>query len=726
LLKRLRGVRDALTIGRDTHGVAQVQARCWEDAYYGLGWLHGRDRGTQVALMRVVAQGRLCELVQDTPAYLELDAYFRRMGFAHDARLAVGRLERAHEASIEAYCRGVSEALRARRPWSLRLLGIRPPPYTSADVLLALKFMAFSGLAEVQRVGELFVVEAVRRGIDEVRLRELLPELDALDCVLLRGLRSVPPLVPGARPWVAPSLAGGSNAWAVSGARSASAAPLLCNDPHLEVNRLPAVVYEVQLQAGEDWVHGASIPGLPALLTGRNRRVAWGVTYGFGDVADFFVERCRNGRYLREGEWHPFRARRERLLRKGGAEALEFTLFYNEHGLLEGDPREPGDYLCWGWSGREDAGAGTLGAVIDLVRCRSVAEAQRTVRSAELPNLHMVFADAGGDIGYQMVGRIPRRRAGLTGLAPQAGWVAANDWRGWLDPAELPCERNPPGGCIVSANEGRRAPGGPLLATLPQPLYRCGRIAQLLAESPQLTPADMQALQQDVYSPQAERLLPILLPHVPPGPPRRLLEAWDLRYDAASRAASLFEALREEVVLAVFGSRGLGRHWLERALARTPLSLVLHGRFDAVLCREDSRWLPASERTGVLASAVAAALEPNPAPWGERNALHFRHLVFGGRLPRFLRADRGPYPMPGSRATILQCAGGQYGERRSTFAPCYRFVTDLAGDRSWTSLPGGAKESWLSPWYANELPRWLRGEYKQLSQATSRRRTAAR
>jgi penicillin amidase len=464
---------------------------------------------------------------------------------------------------------------------------------------------------------------------------------------------------------------------------------------------------------GEEWAHGGTVPGLLGFLAGRNRWLAWGATYSYADTSDFFVERCKGGHYWREDEWRPFRARTERVLRKRHP-AAEVVVHENEHGLLEGDPTQTGDYLCWSWCGTGRGGVGSLKALSELMHCRSVSAAQQVVHGAEIPTLHMVFADAEGNIGYQFIGCVPRRREGWSGLAPVPGWQAANDWQGWLDPArELPSLLNPEAGLIVTANEARQHPQGPVLANAAQPRYRRDRIEALLGDRTGLTLADMQAIQYDLLSLQAERLRPVFLPYLPPGPQRNLLESWDARYTPDSRAATLFDHLYRAAVVEVFGTV-LGRGWVEHLLSDTPLPVLLFGFLDDILCKEDSSWLCGEDRDEVLARAVHQALARPIVPWGIRNGIVFQNIFFGGRLPRLLGFDIGPHALKGCPATPHQGSKHKHGRSVTTFAPAYHFVTDLGEAISWTNLPGGPSESRLSRRYATDLRRWLAGKYKKL------------
>lgn len=67
----------------------------------------------------------------------------------------------------------------------------------------------------------------------------------------------------------------GSNAWVISGMRSTTGKPILANDPHLEW-AVPSEWYMVHLKAADLDVTGVTLPGIPGVIVGHNRRIAWG------------------------------------------------------------------------------------------------------------------------------------------------------------------------------------------------------------------------------------------------------------------------------------------------------------------------------------------------------------------------------------------------------------------------------------------------------------------
>jgi penicillin amidase len=53
---------------------------------------------------------------------------------------------------------------------------------------------------------------------------------------------------------------------------------------------MPSTWYEIHLSGGGYEVSGASLPGMPMVLIGQNRRIAWGITALLADVQDLYLE----------------------------------------------------------------------------------------------------------------------------------------------------------------------------------------------------------------------------------------------------------------------------------------------------------------------------------------------------------------------------------------------------------------------------------------------------
>ncbi|MHC4404931.1 MAG: penicillin acylase family protein, partial [Planctomycetota bacterium] len=339
-------------IWRDDGGVPHVEARREVDVYWGQGVVHATDRGLQMLLTRITAQGRTSELLKATDEALAVDTFFRRMNWCGEAQPPPNVLGESARARLEAYCDGVNSVLSRKTPWELKLFGYRAEPWRIEDAVTLSRLIGYVSLAQSQGEMERLLVEMVQSGVELRKLEELFPgSLDDLDVSLLEKVAVEHRIVPPEVAWgtALPRMTA-SNAWVVSGERTASGSPIVANDPHLEGNRLPAVWCEIALHADGRYLVGGSMPGAPGILLGRTPDIAWGVTYAFADTIDSWIERCRDGKCYRQPDrWIPFRRRRE-VIRRKGKEPVEITVYENEHGILDGDPHRDGYCLATRWA----------------------------------------------------------------------------------------------------------------------------------------------------------------------------------------------------------------------------------------------------------------------------------------------------------------------------------------------------------------------------------------
>lgn len=721
----LPGEAGTVLLDRDAHGVAHVTATSLEDAHIGLGFCHARDRGLQMLLVRILGRGQACEQLQDNEQMLELDRYFRRWNLGADAQREEAELSARARGLVNAYCRGVNLYFsKSGLPWELRLLGCNFESWTVADIGLTAKVAGLVALAQSQGDIERFILECVKQGIDRQKLEDLFPgKLFGLDEELIRRVQISERLVPEALQWASalPRMIA-SNNWVVAGANTQSGKPFLCNDPHLEVNRLPAVWYEAVLRWGPPnkprYVIGATFPGLPGVAIGRTPELSWGVTHAFMDCMDSWIEDCRDGKYRRGDAWFPFAVRKETIKRKKHA-PLETEFFENDHGVLDGNPAQAGLYLATRWSCRDEGAAG-LDATCAILTATTVEEGQAALGQVSNASWNWVLADSKGNIGYQMSGRMPIRAPGLSGLVPLPGWDPANDWRGFEPPEALPRALNPREGFIVTANNDLNALGKVHPINVCMASYRADRISSVLSCPGRRTIEEMKALQLDFYSIQAERFMTIVRPllveftasHTEAA---RLLENWDMFYSSESKGAFLFEEFYRALICEVFGNGecSFGQPVLDRIWNETCIFFDFYGNFDNVLLSENSSWFGPRSRAELYRAALAKALNVTPKTYGETRIVRMRHLIFGGKLPLFCRFDR-QLEMPGNRATVHQGQIFRGGGREMSFAPSLRFLTDMATDVAQTTLAGGPSDRFLSKWYVNGLADWIEGKYKTL------------
>lgn len=706
-----------LTIKRNEQGVMCIDADDIAGMLWGSGYAHGVDRYTQLLLMRILGQGRLCELLEDSDENLAIDTFFRRANWHNNLSNEVEKLDEYTRSMCQNYCDGVNAALKKKRFSILKLLGYQPIPWTIKDSILISRMTGYLTLAQSQAEIEHLFIECVQAGIDITLLEELFPiKNQDIDVALLRKIRLQDNILPNEMLWnsVLPRMMA-SNNWVISGQRTASGKAILASDPHLEINRLPNVWCEQSLSCSQVNVKGMSMPGLPSIVIGRSQHLSWGVTYSFMDSVDSWIEDCNDGHYKKHKQWRSFDTRKEIVKRKKNA-THTLTFFDNEHGVLAGDPYKKGYYLATRWSGAQ-SGAMSLQAGIKMLSITSTEQALITLGQVESA-WNWVVTDSEDNIGYQMSGLMPKRHRRWNGFSPAKGWLPEYDWCGYVTYDELPRILNPKAGYVVTANNDLNHLGVVSPINMPMGNYRAQRIEDKLNSTDQHDVNFSQQMQLDVYSKQArlflDILLPILVKSESDNSSYKILRDWDCRYDNNSVGAPIFEAfyhsLREQIFISNelgFGER-VGKHLVQE----TGVFIDFYQQFDNIMLNPNSSWLGNKSQEDIFLNAFQHMKIPKYVYWKQQNTVCFTNILLTDKLPKFLRVSTDPIPLQGGRATPCQGQIYRNANRITSFAPTVRVVCDMSESTLHTCLAGGASDNPLSIWYRNELNDWLNGRYK--------------
>jgi len=709
-------MKNGIKIWRDEMGIPHIDAENLSDMYWGNGYVHATDRGIQMLLMRILGQGRVSEILDSSDNSLLIDMFFRRMNWAGNVKDQVDELDQEKKQYLESYCEGVNAAFAKKYPWEFKLLGYKPEKWVPENCIMITRMVGYLTLAQSQAEIERLLVELVQGGVSKEKLDELFPGiLGGLDIELIKKVKLNERIVPSNILWnnAAPRMMA-SNNWVISGKKTASAKPIMANDPHLEVNRLPNIWCEIALKSQDRYIIGGSMPGFPGILSGRGTDVAWGVTAAFVDSCDSWIEQCKDGKYYRaeNDQWMKFTERKEIIKRKKN-KAFEAVYYENEHGVLDGNPYEKAYYLATRWAPSESGSAAVTG-IMDMWNIKSVDEGMEAMGKVET-GWSFVFADLNGDIGFQMSGLVPKRKDGISGFVPLAGWKKENDWQGFINHKEMPRIKNPKEMFFATANNDLNKYGNSNPINMPMGAYRADRIGHLLEQGNKFTVSDIFAMHFDVYSLQAEYFMKILKPLLPDTAQGKILAEWDMRYDAESKGAYLFELFYKELYREVFGKNGFGQTVTDYLKEETGVFIDFYDNFDRILLSEKSIWFGGKSRDYIYKQTAALALDVPPKKWKEVQEFTMTHLIFGNKLPKFFGFDRGPVVGIGNRATIHQGQIYRSGDRDTTFMPSFRTVTDMDKEEYFSVLAGGPSDRRFSKWYCSDLDNWILGKYKLIT-----------
>lgn len=529
---------------RDAYGVPHVRATDVLDLARTQGYVAARDRAWQLEFQRRRATGTAAAVLGR--AQLPWDTFARRMRIVDTAQRALAALDAETQAFLAAFADGV-DAGRTTAP-ELERLGIEAQPWEP-----------WTPLAVFQAQHLLFASGPVKLWHERARA-----VLGAEEALLSRDA----------------AYSSGSNAWAVGGARTRSGKPLVGGDPHRTFES-PGVYAQVRLAVPDEDldVVGFTFPGVPGVQHFAHAgRVAWAITNAVADTQDLYAESLDD---VVDGH--------DEVVEVRGADPVTVACLATERGpLFELD---------------EAAGRGTayrdtptvlgdlgFGALLPLLRARTVADVDRALDAWVTPVNNVVIADAEGRVRFRNAGRVPVR-----GDARRRGVVdgrAGHGWAGWVD---LPAHDVAPDGQVVTANE-RRGPESEALGTEFAPPHRADRIATLLEGRDDLTVADFEAVHGDAFALTAAPLVD-LVRDLRPGPDgervRQELVAWDGVMAAGSAGAAAFAAWRSALTVRLCAEPALAD--LRDATAHGPLF---------------APWLDLTASVGLALEPLAAAGTP--------------------------------------------------------------------------------------------------------------------
>ena len=720
---RVPGLTADLTIRRDRWGVPHVDAKADADAWFGLGFCHGQDRAFQLELLARAGRGLLAELLGAEA--LPIDRLSRTLGFHRLAIAQLPLLDPDVRAVLEAYVAGVNAAIgRGPRPHELALLRARSSPWTPHDVLafLGLQSLALAGNWDTE-LGRLAVLLADGPEAMDAVAPAYGPDLPTV--VPVGGLAGEPLDRLATDLSLLRDMAGGagaSNAWALAGSMTRGGAPILANDPHLGP-QIPAPWYLAHLRAPGWEVAGASFVGGPAFPTGHNGHAAWGITAGCTDSADLFWERLdlAAGTARGPGGPEPIRRLDERIPVRGAEDHVE-TVVLTDRGPVVTPPLDLDHALSLRATWLEPA---RVRGFLDVHRAHDFATFREAFAAWPGPALNVVYADADGHIGWQLVGTLPRRRAGH-GTLPRPAWDAAGGWETEHLPFEaLPWVLDPDPGFVVSANNAPRAdaPDAPYLGADWLDGWRAARIGEVLPGRRDWDVTATMELQSDVRCLPWRDLRASVVQAEPEDADaalaKALLSSWDGELDPGSAAASVYELFVSELA-AILARERAPTGWRSAigggvgpSMPRTSLGAVTVSRVLARV-RHGPDASPAIAKALAAASRrlrEAAGDDPRRWAWGAVRPLRLLHPL-GVQRPLDRILNVGPVPLGGDANTVSQAGVRPLDPLANPAAiPNHRTVIDLGDvERSRFVLAGGQSGNPLSPHYADQFGLWQGGE----------------
>ncbi len=718
------GVKSDANVWLDKRMVPHIHAENDHDLYFIQGYLHATFRLWQMDMETRAAAGRVSEVIGVKG--FEFDRKQRRKGmvYAAEQSLAAMQADPRTKVMMDAYTEGVNAYIKGLNfrgyPLEYKLMGFEPEPWTNIKSALLLKFMA----------------DDLTGSCDDIPLtylKEVLPA-DVFQLLYPETIQGSATVVPGGTKFEQPSLPRpaapdhdvfprfskkdfketredgvGSNNWVVSGSRTASGAPILCNDPHLGLN-LPSLWYEVQMQTDGMNVYGVSLPGAPGVIIGFNDSIAWGFTNNYRDVKDYYlIKRVEgsNNKYWFDGAQKTFTTREEHIAIKGAKDFVD-TVYYSVHGPLMYDEKYAADGglekpLAMSWMAHR--ASNELLAVYLMNRAKNYADYVDGIINFHCPAQNMAYADRAGNIALWGQGQFINKWKGQ-GRYIMDGSDKSTLWGDLIPLRENPHALNPEQGFLASANECVTDSTYPYWYNGDFVELRAWRINQVLHGLTKATIKDMFALQNDTLSLLAANTLPIMLKYLPEETDTKRrgyvnkLKKWNYELNATGIEATLYQ---------VWWYYFYNKLWAEFSsvpallypLPERTMQLLQAADAGTIKIKEFDHLDEIVKSSFKVAMDSVGRAEKTGLEWYNVKSTSITHL---SKLPAFSFKNL----KIGGWGNTVDAAKGNHG-------PSWRMVVQMGKEiEAYGVYPGGQSGNPGSRYYATFINSWTYGRYYKL------------
>ncbi len=760
---KLAGLSAPMRICWDSLGIPHVYAASQYDAFAGMGYAAGYERLWQAHLSSLFANGEAASVLGKK--FVHQDAVLRTFDVPA-ARLGVP--ESSGDWIVDAYLSGINAYVDSldEVPAEFLHAGTEPRHFTPEDIASRYRFTNwFQHRTWTEKIllAKLMSQHGVERWRQQVRrfssedysiAAELQEAYKAIDPDICRLLYPEMPAV---------SPVSGSNNWAITGKHSRSGMPMLATDPH-QPHSIPNTFFYIHLSAQSWDAFGASFPGMPYFMMGHNRDLAFGLTTGFVDNYDVYVEKVKGENILSASGWQPLEHRTETIRVKDAADVL-VSVSRGSHGpLLEplmqslGLISAPVSRVAGGESMYQTSVRWNLDQLPSsagtLARCLLAKDSEEfgayLFENDVTPLVNnIICVDKHDDLRRWIVATLPKRE-GVTGMLPLPGWKAEYNFQ--LSTAdEMLVEHNPDCGFTATANNDTMGDTGLFpIHNFPASPARANRIFERLQQSVEekqlWSAAGFEALQVDYVDTYARQHLPDILQFLQCDEQEdqdgliaragTILGSWDIRSNPESSGACVFYSFMHRAWHLDFLKKSLELDGLDASLISVlPLGAPGLNRFSiSDLMKPDSPWLA---HTALLKSVVQSHMvqtmqnliselgnNPDDWQWGTLHKIHFWHSL--RKFDHWSHMQIGPEAIGGSATTLRMAVhmgegpAAERGSGESAFrvyhGPAYRLVVDLAdpGHPRFVAASGNSGRA-ESQHIDDHFSTWLAGEMYTLS-----------
>jgi len=730
-------VEEQVEVVFDNRLVPHIFAANDHDLYFAQGYIAAMHRLWQLDITSRASAGRLSEIMGASG--LNYDKQQRRSGMTFGAENTLESWKKDAESMrmLEAYASGINayiSRLKPRNyPLEFKLLNYKPEDWSVYKSALFVKSMCttlnsrefdleFSSLLEMLGQEQFdFLFPEFNPGSDPIIPPGTKWEFDPLIVEAANPIRiPVSPRI-GNHSDALDEYFVGSNNWAVSGDKTASGNPILCNDPHLSLS-LPSIWYEIHLNSPQQNCYGVSFPGMPYIISGFNEDAAWGMTNVGQDVLDWYQIDWANDektKYNLDGEVLDVTYRYEKIEIAAGDDIVD-TVVYTKWGPIMPEGSHEG--LAMRWISHDGGPFSDAMVFRALDKSKNISEFLAAIDQFHAPAQNFVFADNGNNIALRIGGSLPLRPKGQ-GRFVGDGSKSSNGWTRTLPPSHNPVTINPERGFVSSANQRTTDDAYPYYYTGGRYFedYRGNTLNRYLSSMTDITRNDMQLLQQSVFSMKAEQILPAMLNAIKDTSLSDVeqkiadgLKHWDYNYDHKKIAPIYFQLWYSHVYYNTWDEFDdisdsiaftMPESWRLIDLAlNSPDTTV----FDLITTDQNESFSDVVIMSLAAAAEELEELEPGKNSWGQYRTTTIQHLANVPGMSVKLNNTSG-------HGDALNATGTRNG-------PSWRMIVELNDPvEAHVVYPGGQSGNPGSRHYDDLIDDWVEGRYHKVQFANKAR-----
>tara|TARA_A100001015_G_scaffold319923_1_gene444517 strand:+ start:2141 stop:4495 length:2355 start_codon:yes stop_codon:yes gene_type:complete len=426
-------VKMPVDILRDEHAIPLINAQNESDAMFALGFVHAQDRYWQMMMLREAGKGRLASHFGSD--LLNHDRFVKTLDLDGIAKKTYANQSNQTKLYLKSYADGINawQAQHAKDVLPLTpenfIFQIDFEPWQPQDAILILKLMHY---------------DLTNKGLQSLKMMWLMQHLSD------EQLKTVFPDLqyPNNQPWpkidyisqsTLDNQSGASNAFAMNQQATLSGKSLLASDPHLRWTA-PSMWMLVSMKWGDEYVSGGTIPGIPAILIGRNQDLAWGVTMTGSDDQDInLIKINKDNQYQGPKGYETLKTRQIDIDIKNGTHHTETVLSTPQGVVIDPglygfkiDPQNDEHFILqWTGFNTNDRNFEFQWA---LMRANSVSEINGDLTQMLVgPNTNLILADT-RNVKMLMTGKLPSRSSKHPTQGRYPGDYANNEthWRGFF------------------------------------------------------------------------------------------------------------------------------------------------------------------------------------------------------------------------------------------------------------------------------------------------------